>query len=307
MPEITASMVKELRERTGAPMMLCKEALVETGGDFDEAVVYIRKKQGAKLMGMSDRVAAEGVIAVAVVDSRDAAIIELNSETDFVARNEEFRQLAKELAEQVAHTRAESLEDLMKQPSLVNMALTVQDRIHDVFSRLRENIVFRRFAFLSTDETGHIASYVHVPANDRIGVLVELGAESAEAASSPEIAHLGHELAMQIAASRPRYLSREEVPHEVLEQERDIARTVAKNEGRPEAAIEKIVEGRIRKFYEEAVLLDQPYLREPKKTVSQLLKEVDKGAHIRRFVRYEVGEQPADGVTTSGSIKETVE
>ncbi|HLI48632.1 MAG TPA: translation elongation factor Ts [Chthonomonas sp.] len=306
MPEITAAMVKELRERTGAAMMLCKEALVETGGDFEEAIVYIRKKLGAKLSDRGDRVAAEGVIAVAVVDDRDAAIIELNSETDFVARSEDFKKLAKELAEQVARSRATSTEELLKQPSLVDMALTVQDRIHDVFSRLRENIVFRRFAFVSTDETGHIATYVHVPANDRIGVLVEVGAESPEAARSEEIKHLGHELAMQIAASRPRYLTREEVPEEVLEQERDIARTVARNEGRPEAAIEKIVEGRLRKFYEETVLLDQPYLREPKKTIAQLLKEVGKGAHIRRFIRYEVGEQTG-GASTSGAIKETVE
>ncbi|HZT43914.1 MAG TPA: translation elongation factor Ts [Chthonomonadaceae bacterium] len=295
MPEITAAMVKELRERTGAGMMDCKEALNATGGNFEEAIVYLRKKMGGKIETKSGRTAAEGVIAIAIVDNQDGAIIELNSETDFVARNEDFRKLAQELAHQVARQKGHSVETVLTQPSVANPDLTVKDRINDVFTKLRENIVFRRFEFISTDANGALAGYLHVPANDKIGVLVELEAPSADAARSEAVQNLGKELAMQIAASRPRYLKREEVPANILEQERDIARTQARNEGRPEAAMEKIVEGRVRKFYEEAVLLDQPYLRDPKKSVSQLLQEAGAGISLRRYVRFEVGEQTEPG------------
>jgi elongation factor Ts len=182
----------------------------------------------------------------------------------------------------------------------------VQQRLDDLFAKLREKIVFRRFEFISTDTNGALAAYVHVPANDKIGVLVELEAGSAEAAKSEAAKSLGRELAMQIAASRPRYMTREEVPANILEQERDIARTQARNEGRPEAAMEKIVEGRIKKFYEDAVLLDQAYLRDPKKTVAQIIKEAGNGLALRRYVRYEVGEQ-IGGAATSGEIKEQAE
>lgn len=295
MPEITAAMVKELRERTGAGMMDCKEALNATQGNFEEAIVYLRKKMGGKIETKSGRTAAEGVIAIAIVDNQDGAILELNSETDFVARNDDFKKLAQELAHQVARQKGHSVETVLTQQSHANPDLTVKDRIHDVFTKLRENIVFRRFEFISTDANGALAGYVHVPANDKIGVLVEVEAPSAESARSEAVQNLGKELAMQIAASRPRYLTREEVPAHILEQERDIARTQARNEGRPEAAMEKIVEGRLRKFYEDTVLLDQPYLRDPKKSVSQIIQEAGAGLSLRRYVRFEVGEQTEPG------------
>lgn len=306
MPEITAAMVKELRERTGAGMMDCKAALNETNGDFEEAIVYLRKKMGSKLSTREGRTTLEGVVAVAVVDSQDGAIVELNSETDFVARNEDFKAFAKELAEQVARQRGHSVETVLTQSSVANRDLTVQQRLDDLFAKLREKIVFRRFEFISTDANGALAAYVHVPANDKIGVLVELEAGSAEAAKSEAAKNLGRELAMQIAASRPRYMTREEIPANILEQERDIARTQARNEGRPEAAMEKIVEGRVKKFYEDAALLDQAYLRDPKKTVAQVIKEAGNGLALRRYVRYEVGEQ-IGGVAASGEIKEQAE
>jgi elongation factor Ts len=306
MPEITAAMVKDLREQTGAGMMLCKEALTEAGGNVEEAVVYIRKKLGNKLTGATERSASEGVVAVIVVDNQDGAIVELNSETDFVARSDDFKAFARELAEQVARQKGHSVETVLTQESLAQSGVKVQDRLNDVYTKLRERIVFKRFEFISTDANGALAGYVHVPANDKIGVLVELEAGSPEEAKSAAIQSLGKELAMQIAASRPRYLSREEVPADILAQERDIALTQAKNEGRPEAALDKIVEGRVRKFYEEAVLLDQPYLREPKKTVAQVIKAAGDGVSLRRYVRYTVGEQTG-GAATSGAIKETVE
>ncbi len=308
MAEITAKMVMELREKTGAAMMLCKEALKETNADFEEATVWIRKKMGGKAAGATDRVAGEGVIAVVVADSRDAAIIELNSETDFVARSDDFKSLAKELAEHVLHTGSESVEHALGQPSRTQEGFNVQDRVNDVYSKLREKMVFKRFEVIQSDENGVVAGYVHVPANDKIGVLVELGAKSPEDAKSESLQTLARELAMQVAATRPKYLNREEVSAKTLEQERDIARTTALNEGKPEAAVEKVVEGRIRKFYEETVLLDQPWLREQKKTVTQILGE--HGATLRRFIRYNVGEstgEEAKGVDASGAIKETAE
>jgi len=306
MTVITAAMVKELRERTGAAMLLCKEALTAGNGDMDEAVVYIRKKLGNKLAGSSDRQAAEGVIAVVVVDNQDGAIVELNSETDFVARNEDFKALARELADHVCRTKGHDVETVLTQESFAQSGATVQDRVNDVFTRLRERIVFKRFEFISTDAKGSLAAYVHVPANDKVGVLVELEAGTAEAAKSDSIKNLGKELAMQIAAYRPKYLTREEVPARVLDTERDIARSMAIQEGRPESQLDKIVEGRLKKFYGEAVLLDQPYGRDPKKTVTQLLNESGPGVTIRRFIRYTVGEH-VTGVETSGAIKETSE
>jgi len=289
MPEITAAMVMQLREQTGAAMMLCKEALKETGSDFEAATAYIRVKMGGKMPETSERSASEGVIAVVVVDRQDAAIVELNSETDFVAKSEDFKGLAREIAEQVARQKGHSVETVLTQDSLAQPGTTVQARLEDVYTKLREKIVFKRFAFLSTDANGVLGGYVHVPAYAKIGVLVELGAASAEAAKSEAAQNLARELAMQVAATRPRYLNREEVSERVLAQERDIARTTALNEGKPEAAVEKVVEGRVRKFYEETVLVDQAWLREPKKTVTQVLKEAN--LSLRRFVRYSVGEQ----------------
>jgi elongation factor Ts len=296
-------MVMKLRQQTGAAMMLCKEALTETGGDFEAATVYIRKKLGGKLSGATDRTAAEGVVAVVVLDRQDAAIIELNAETDFVARNPEFKAFAQALAEQVAKGKGHSVETVLTEDSLHEPGKTVQSRLEDVYTKLREKIVFKRFEFISTDENGVLAGYVHVPANDKIGVLVELEAASAEAAKSDAAVAVGRELAMQIAASKPRFQTREEVSATVLEQERDVARTTALNDGRPEAQIDKIVEGRIRKFYEETVLLDQVWLRDPKTTVTKVLAQA--GLTLRRYVRYSVGEQT--GVETSGTIKETAE
>jgi elongation factor Ts len=182
----------------------------------------------------------------------------------------------------------------------------VQDRVTDVYNKLRENIVFRRFELISTDANGSLAAYTHKPANDKIGVLVEIEAESPEAAQSEAVQAFGKELAMQIAASRPKYLTDSEVPEAVVEQEREIALTKAKNENKPEAALPKIAEGAVRKYYEGFVLMNQPWLREPKKTVAQAVKDAGNGISIKRFVRYEVGEN-VTGADTSGAIKETAE
>ena len=301
MANFTAADVKRLREVTGAGMLDCKNALAESDGDFDRAVEVLRIK-GAKDVGKrAERATAEGLVA-----AKGGALIELNSETDFVARSDDFKNLARELAEQVARTKGHSVETVLTSESFAKPGVTVQDRLNDVFTKLRENIVFKRFEFIAGDEKAVLAGYVHVPAADKIGVLVELEAGTPEQAKSEALQQLGREIAMQIAASRPRFMTRDEVPANVLETERDIARTQATNEGKPAAAIDKIIEGRVRKFYEEAVLLDQPYLREPKKTVSQVIKEAGAGVSLKRYVRYEVGEA-VTGAATSGEIKEQAE
>jgi elongation factor Ts len=306
MAEITAKMVMELRERTGVPMMKCKAALTETNGDFEAAVKKLREQGAASGAERAARTASEGVVAVLVVDNQDAAIVELNSETDFVARNDEFKALATELAQQVIQSKGHSVETVLTEASFANPGQTVQDRVTDVYNKLRENIVFRRFELISTDANGSLAAYTHKPANDKIGVLVEIEAESPEAAQSEAVQAFGKELAMQIAASRPKYLTDSEVPEAVVEQEREIALTKAKNENKPEAALPKIAEGAVRKYYEGFVLMNQPWLREPKKTVAQAVKDAGNGISIKRFVRYEVGEN-VTGADTSGAIKETAE
>ena len=303
MPEISAAMVMKLRQQTGAAMMLCKEALKETDGDFEAATAYIRVKAGGKMGGAMERTAAEGVVAIVVLDNQDAAIVGLNAETDFVARNPEFKAFAQALAEHVARGKGHSVESVLTEDSFHEPGKTVESRLVDLYTKLREKIVFKRFEFISTDANGALAGYVHVPSNDKIGVLVELEAASPEAAASEDVQAIGRELAMQIAASKPRFQTREDVSEHILDQERDIARETARSEGRPEAQLEKIVEGRVRKFYEETVLVDQAWLRDPKKSVTQVLKEA--GVTLRRFVRYSVGEQT--GAETSGSIKESAE
>jgi len=304
MPEITAAMVMKLREQTGAAMMLCKEALKETDGDFENATVYIRKKLGGKLSASEGRSASEGVVAVVVVDSQDAAIVELNSETDFVAKSADFKGLAREIAEQVARQKGHSVETVLTQDSLAQPGTTLQARLEDVYTKLREKIVFKRFEFISTDcqrgagrlcpcarqrqDRGAGRTRSRLPGGRRERGRAEPGAGAGDAGRRDPT----------------RYLNREEVSERTLEQERDIARTTARNEGKPEAAVEKVVEGRVRKFYEETVLVDQAWLREPKKTVTQVLKEA--GLTLRRYVRYSVGEQTT-GAESSGAIKETVE
>ncbi len=290
MAEITAAKVKELRDRTGAGMMDCKDALKAVDGDFDEAIVYLRKKMGNKLENREGRTTAEGVVATHLSGSI-AAIIELNSETDFVARSDDFKALAQEIAQQVAANGGESAEAILEQDSVATPGATLRVRLEDVFTRLREKIVFKRFARVDAGANGAVATYIHIPSGNKIGVVVELSAESAEVAASDAVQTLGKELAMQIAAARPRYLNRSDVPAEIVATERDIAITQAQNEGRPEAAIEKIAEGRLRKYYEESVLLDQAYLRDPKKTVAQVVKETASGLTVKSYTRYEVGEQ----------------
>ncbi|OBA75816.1 translation elongation factor Ts [Mycobacterium sp. 1554424.7] len=271
MANFTAADVKRLRELTGAGMLDCKNALAETDGDFDKAVEALRIK-GAKDVGKrAERATAEGLVA-----AKGGALIELNSETDFVAKNAEFQKLADEIVAAAAESKATDVDALKAASTGVT---TVEQAIADLSAKIGEKLELRRVAFFD----GTVEAYLHKRAADlppAVGVLVEYsGADGQQAA---------HAVALQIAALKARYLSRDDVPEDVVASERRIAEETAKAEGKPEQALPKIVEGRLNGFFKDAVLLEQPSVSDSKKTVKALLDEA--GVTVTRFVRFEVGQ-----------------
>jgi elongation factor Ts len=268
---VTAETVKQLRERTGAGMMECKKALLETGGDLDAAAELMRKQGLAKADKKATRVAAEGVIVLErSADGRAAAMVEINCETDFVAREQDFRAFAAQVAAQAVAQRPRSLEALL---SARLGSETVEERRRSLVAKIGENIGVRRFALLEAPQ--HLGAYLH---GTRIGALVAL-----EGGKAP----LAHDLAMHIAASNPRYLSVREVPQEVIAKEREILTEQAQGEGKPPDIVAKMVEGRLRKALGEITLLGQPFVKDPDVTVEKLLKGA--GAEVLSFERFEVG------------------
>jgi len=275
MANFTAADVKRLREITGAGMLDCKNALVETDGDFDKAVEALRIK-GAKDVGKrAERATAEGLVA-----AKDGALIELNSETDFVAKNAEFQKLADEIVAAAAASKATDV-DTLKAAKAGDT--TVEQAIADLSAKIGEKLELRRVANFD----GTVETYLHKRAADlppAVGVLVEYGSGSDPDTSTAA----AHAVALQIAALKARYLSREDVPEDVVASERRIAEETAKAEGKPEQALPKIVEGRLNGFFKDAVLLEQPSVSDSKKTVKALLD--DAGVTVTRFVRFEVGQ-----------------
>ena len=273
MAEITASMVKELREKTDAPMMECKKALAEANGDMGKAEEILRVKLGNKASKAASRVAAEGVVASYITaDAKSGSLVEINCETDFVAKNEEFLGFAAALAELAATKGPANVEALLR---LSFKGVTVEESRRALVGKIGENVAIRRFARMTTQ--GRLASYIHGGA--RIGVLVELsGGDEA----------LAKDLAMHIAASKPVALSAAAVPTEVVQKERSIAVAKAAESGKPANIVEKIVEGSVQKFLKEITLLGQPFVKNDKQTVEQLLKS--KGASVAGFALYVVGE-----------------
>jgi len=270
---ITAEAVKTLRERTGAGMMECKKALVETNGDLDAAAEMMRKAGLAKADKKAGRVAAEGAVVTAISkDGRNAVVVEANCETDFVARQDDFQQFAAAVAEAALEAGADSLEAALALP--LADGTTVEETRRNLVSRIGENITVRRVARLSAPTI--VGGYVH---GIRIGVLVGLegGDES-----------LAHDLAMHVAASNPQYVTSAEVPADQLDKEREILAAQAAQEGKPAEIIAKMVEGRIRKYLAEICLVGQPFVKDPDTTVEKLLKAA--GARVAGFIRFEVGE-----------------
>ncbi|MDQ2687093.1 MAG: translation elongation factor Ts [Armatimonadota bacterium] len=286
MAEITAAMVKELRDKTQAGMMEAKKLLTEADGDMDGAIRLFRERN-AKREVKEGRTSAEGVIEGFVREHhRVGVLIEINSETDFVARNEEFIALARDMARHASENPGATSVDELLEATHTETGQPAKLRIQEVFAKMRENIIFKRFAAYQA-ETGTVDAYIHKTgsAGGQIGVLVELTGEG------DEIKALAREVAMHIAAARPKFLSRADVPEAKMAEEREIVktRTMAdpKNASKPEDILAKIIEGGVGTFYKEQVLLEQPYIREPKQTITQLLGGK---AEVKRFVRFEVGE-----------------
>ena len=274
---ITAEQVKELREKTGAGMMDCKKVLTETNGDEEKAIELLRERGIAKAAKKSDRIAAEGLVTTYVTDDKKiGVVVEVNAETDFVAKNEEFRSFVADVAKQVAEKNPATVEELLEQPSIVEPDKTVKDVLTNKIATIGENMHIRRFVRFES-ANGFVTSYVH--GEGKIGVLVEM--EGADETVAKDVC-------MQIAAAKPEFLQESDVPADRLEKEKEILKAQVINEGRPENIAEKIVMGRLGKFYGEICLLDQEFVKDPNKKVSQLLAEKD--AEVIAFARFEKGE-----------------
>ncbi|WP_295359580.1 translation elongation factor Ts [uncultured Succiniclasticum sp.] len=274
MAQITAAIVKELRERTGAGMMDCKKALVATEGDMEKAIDFLREKGLSQAAKKAGRVAAEGaVVAYVTEDGKTGAIVEVNCETDFVGKNENFQALAKSIAELIVKTNPADVDALLASEM---EGKTVKDVVTEAIAKIGENISVRRFVRYESAE-GKVYSYIH--GGGKIGVLVDMKGGDAE---------LGKDIAMQVAAANPQFLNRNEVPDSELEHEKDILTEQARNEGKPENIIAKMVMGRINKYYKEVCLVDQEFIRDGDLTISKLLKS--KNADVARFARFQLGE-----------------
>ena len=286
MANISAQLVKELREMTGAKMMDCKKALVQTEGDIEKAIEFLREKGLADAAKKSGRVAAEGIVKTYISEDKKAgSVVEFNCETDFVAANDEFVAFAERLAEMVVETKAENVEALLNEK--FDGETTVYDALKALIAKLGENMTVRRFTRFAI-ENGVVKSYIH--GGGRIGVLVELACDTA----SDVLDEVAKEVCMQIAAANPLFLSEDQVDAASIEKEKEIYRVQALNEGKPENIVEKMVEGRIKKYYKEVCLLDQLWVKDNDKTIAKFLaeksKEVGSPITVTRFVRYERGE-----------------
>lgn len=273
---ITASLVKELRERTGAGMMECKKALVETNGDIEAAIELMRKSGTAKAAKKAGRTAADGVIVIEVgPGGKRAAMVEVNCETDFVAKDENFTSFSRAVAERALSADVGSVEELLGTPLHEGEDTTVEQAREALIAKIGENMNVRRFVRFEAAQ-GALATYLH---GVRIGVIVELegGDET-----------LGKDIAMHIAASNPICVAASDVPAELLSKERDIYRAQAAESGKPENIVEKMVEGRMRKYLAEVTLLGQPFVKDPDLSVEKLLAR--SGSTVLRFQRFEVGE-----------------
>ena len=274
---ITASMVKELREKTGAGMMDCKKVLTEAEGDMEKAIELLREKGIAKAAKKSDRIAAEGlVLGYVAEDSKLGAIVEVNSETDFVAQNAEFRAFVEAVAKQIALKNPSNVEELLEQESIEESGKKVSEVLTDKIAKIGEKLSIRRFVRFETQD-GLIEKYIH--GDGKIAVLVNMrNADNV----------LAKDICMQIAAAKPEFLNREAVPEERVNKEMEILKVQAINEGKPEAIAEKIVQGRVGKFYGEICLVEQEFVKDPSVKIQDLLKS--KGAEIVEFARIEKGE-----------------
>ncbi|MED0683077.1 translation elongation factor Ts [Bacillus altitudinis] len=272
---ITAQLVKELRQKTGAGMMDCKKALTETDGDIDKAIDLLREKGIAKAAKKADRIAAEGLTLIKT-DGNIGVILEVNSETDFVAKNEGFQNLLNELADHLLAAKPATIEEA--HASKMENGSTVEEHITSAIAKIGEKITLRRFSVITKEDNAAFGSYLHM--GGRIGVLAVLNGTTDE--------ELARDIAMHVAAVNPKYISRDQVSEEEANREREVLTQQALQEGKPENIVAKMVEGRLNKFFEEICLLDQAFVKNPDEKVKQVVGA--KNATVQTYVRYEVGE-----------------
>lgn len=289
MANFTSQDVMKLREQTGVGMMDCKKALVETNGNFEEAVKYLREKGMASAAKKASRVAAEGLVKCVVAeDKKSAVIVEINCETDFVARSDQFIDLIANIANHLLQSNATSVEEVLAENYFADPSKTLNVLIAEATASIGEKISFRRFQKYVQTNNGLIASYIHMGGS--IGVLCQISCDTINDA----VLELAQNVCMQIAASKPQVISVSDVDASQLDSEREILTAQAKNEGKPDAVIAKMVEGRIHKYYKEVCLLEQEYVRDSSFSVKQVIADVEKSVgctiSVDKFVRYEMGE-----------------
>ena len=270
---ISASLVKELREKTGAGMLDCKKALEANNGDISKSIDWLREKGISKAAKKADRIAAEGVASILIKDNK-AAIVEVNSETDFVAKNEEFTSMVSTILETIIDSDVKSVEDALK---LDCGEGTINDLIVAKTAKIGEKLSLRRFEVVTKSDTEYFGEYIHM--GGKIAVLITVDGASGEVAK---------DVAMHAAAMRPKYVNKDQVPSDEVEKERKVLKEQAMNEGKPESIAAKMVEGRIRKFYEEICLEEQAFVKDGDKKVREYVKA--NGGVIKSMVRFEVGE-----------------
>lgn len=284
---ITAEVVKELRERTGAGMMDCKRALTESNGDMDKAIEILREKGLAAAAKKAGRIASEGLVETYISsDGNLGSIVEVNCETDFVAKNEDFLAFIKNIAKQAAHSKANDIEELLNE-KYIDGTGTVKETLTELVARIGENMNLRRFQRFEKQDNGILKEYIH--GGGRIGVLVQLSCENEEG-----LDELAKDIAMQIAAANPLYIYRDQVTNDVIEKEKEIYKIQAMNEGKAENIAEKMVMGRLQKYFKEVCLLEQLWIKDADYTIQKLLDEKSKSAgakiEIKKFARFEKGE-----------------
>lgn len=285
---ISATLVKELREKTNAGMMDCKKALEETKGDFDAAIEWLRVKGLASAAKKGDRIAAEGTVH-AQNDGKTGILVEVNSETDFVSRNDGFKNLVADIGEHI--TKSDATGDILNQPFHKNPSTKMGDVLKEAIAKIGENIVIRRFDKYSVTNHGLVHTYIH--GEGKIGVMVEVATSTPTAAKEADVKTFAQDIALHIAAMNPMAISSEQIPSEVVSKEKEILKAKNLESGKKAEMIDKIVEGQIRKFLAENCLVDQAFVKNPDIKISDLAKEVGKKVNaeitIKRFVRFELG------------------
>ena len=292
MAEVTSQMVKELREMTQAGMMDCKKALIEAQGEMEKAIEWLREKGLAAAAKKAGRIAAEGMVAGYVAEgAKVGVIVEVNCETDFVANTDNFKDFCKKISTHIAAAAPKTVEELLTQPFTGDTSKTITDLISDATVAIGEKINVRRFARYEAT-AGVVETYIHM--GGKIGVLIEVNNDKPETYASEAFRTYYHDLTLQIAAARPTSVTKAEVPTDTLDKEKEILRAQALNEGKPEKIVDKMVEGRIEKYYKDVCLMEQPFVKDPEKSITQYTQEVAKaiGATIVpvKFERFERGE-----------------